>query len=174
MLRAKRLVEALLRDEPVIVRLPSVDNVRTLIAELERTGISASQVGARQVDVRVTRQKLGMTQEQFALKFGFDIDAVQNWEQGRRSLDRAIMSYLRVIDRYPQAAARAQRDDPVRSNGVAMSFTVTSTSLPVPAHMIVASSFIATSSFSERKAGTIFAEGPVWAATAAVIANVAR
>ena len=37
-----------------------------------------------EVDVRAIRRKLGMSQRQFAASFGFGLDAVQNWEQGRR------------------------------------------------------------------------------------------
>jgi len=56
------------------------------------------------------RAKLQLTQEQFALRFGFDLNSVQNWEQGRRAPDRAILSYLRVIERDPETAARAQEE----------------------------------------------------------------
>jgi putative transcriptional regulator len=37
-----------------------------------------------EVDVKAIRRKLGMTQAEFARSFGFALDAVQNWEQGRR------------------------------------------------------------------------------------------
>jgi putative transcriptional regulator len=61
--------------------------------------------------LRRMRAELALTQEQFALRFGFDLDALQNWEQGRRKPDRAISAYLRVIARNPDAAARAQEEE---------------------------------------------------------------
>ncbi|HEX5998391.1 MAG TPA: helix-turn-helix domain-containing protein [Hyphomicrobiaceae bacterium] len=51
---------------------------------------------------------LGLSQEQFARRFNLDLDALQNWEQGRRSPDRTVLSYLRVIAAAPETAARAQ------------------------------------------------------------------
>jgi putative transcriptional regulator len=57
------------------------------------------------------RSQLSMTQKQSAPRFGFDLDALQNWEQGRRTPDRAIMSYLRVIARDREVVARAQEEE---------------------------------------------------------------
>ena len=37
-----------------------------------------------EVDVRAIRAKLGMTQEEFATRFGFSVGALSQWEQGRR------------------------------------------------------------------------------------------
>jgi putative transcriptional regulator len=45
-----------------------------------------------------------MSQAQFAASFGFGLDAVQNWEQGRRRPEGA---FLEVIDREPDAVRRA-------------------------------------------------------------------
>ena len=44
------------------------------------------------------------------LTFDLDVDAVQNWEQGRYQPDRATLAYLRVIERQPTEAARAQEE----------------------------------------------------------------
>ncbi|KAB2919909.1 MAG: hypothetical protein F9K29_03350 [Hyphomicrobiaceae bacterium] len=60
------------------------------------------------VDPQAIRLKLGMTQEQFALRFGLELRALQSRQQGRRTPDRAISAYLRVIERDPESAARAQ------------------------------------------------------------------
>jgi putative transcriptional regulator len=54
------------------------------------------------VDVRKLRERLGLTQEQFSLRFGLELDAVRNWEYGRRQLDKAARSYLAVIERDPE------------------------------------------------------------------------
>ena len=48
-----------------------------------------------------------MSQAQFAASFGFGLDAVQNWEQGRRRPEGAAGAFLKVIDREPEAVRRA-------------------------------------------------------------------
>jgi DNA-binding transcriptional regulator YiaG len=114
MLRAKRAIETAVETGEARVRLPNVDNAGDVIRELQSTGIRARRL-AHAMDVgemlRRMRAELVLTQEQFALRFGFDLDALQNWEQGRRKPDRAISAYLRVIARNPDAAARAQEEE---------------------------------------------------------------
>jgi len=60
-----------------------------------------------QVDVAAIRKRLGLSQGEFAAQFGFKLDAVQNWEQGRRRPDGAARAFLRVIEREPDAVQRA-------------------------------------------------------------------
>jgi putative transcriptional regulator len=60
-----------------------------------------------EVDVKAIRQKLGMSQAEFARSFGFTLDAVQNWEQGRRRPEGAARAFLKVIEREPDAVRRA-------------------------------------------------------------------
>jgi putative transcriptional regulator len=59
------------------------------------------------VDVVAIRKRLGLSQGEFARRFGFKLDAVQNWEQGRRRPEGAARAYLRVIEREPAAVQRA-------------------------------------------------------------------
>jgi putative transcriptional regulator len=60
-----------------------------------------------EIDIRAIRNKLGMSQRQSAAAFGFALDAVQNWEQGRRRPEGAARAFLKVIDREPDAVRRA-------------------------------------------------------------------
>jgi putative transcriptional regulator len=60
-----------------------------------------------EVDVKAIRRKLGMSQARFAASFGFALDAVQNWEQGRRRPEGAARAFLKVIDGEPDAVRRA-------------------------------------------------------------------
>jgi putative transcriptional regulator len=62
-----------------------------------------------EIDVRRIRSKLGMTQAQFAREFGFSIDTLRHWEQGRRVPDGPARAYLRVIDLAPKAVQKALR-----------------------------------------------------------------
>jgi putative transcriptional regulator len=63
-----------------------------------------------EVDVAAIRKRLGLSQVAFAERFGFKLDAVQNWEQGRRHPDGAARAFLRVIEREPAAVQRALAD----------------------------------------------------------------
>jgi putative transcriptional regulator len=62
-----------------------------------------------EVDVARIRKSMKLSQREFAGRFGFAVDAVQNWEQGRRVPDGAARAYLQVIAREPEAVARALR-----------------------------------------------------------------
>jgi putative transcriptional regulator len=53
------------------------------------------------------RKGLGLSQAEFAERFDFKLDAVQNWEQGRRRPEGAARAFLRVIEREPEAVQRA-------------------------------------------------------------------
>lgn len=60
-----------------------------------------------EVDVKSLRKRLGYSQASFCQRFGFNIDAVQDWEQRRRSPDRTARILLTVIAREPEAVSRA-------------------------------------------------------------------
>ena len=53
------------------------------------------------------RAALGLTQLEFATRFGLDLDAVQNWEQGRALPDRNARILLQVIAKAPSAVEDA-------------------------------------------------------------------
>ncbi len=55
------------------------------------------------------RTKLNMTQAQFAGRFGFSINTLRHWEQGRRVPEAPTRAYLLVIDRNPKAVQKALR-----------------------------------------------------------------
>jgi len=61
------------------------------------------------VDVRALRRRLGLTQERFAARYGFRLATVRDWEQGRRRPIGPARVLLYVIDREPEAVARALR-----------------------------------------------------------------
>jgi putative transcriptional regulator len=62
------------------------------------------------IDVKAIRAKLDMTQEEFAGRFGFSINTLRHWEQGRRVPEGPTRAYLLVIDRDPNAVQKALRD----------------------------------------------------------------
>lgn len=62
-----------------------------------------------QEQVRALRAALGLSQAQFARRFGFTVDAIQQYEQGRRIPSGPASTLLRVIAADPDAVARALR-----------------------------------------------------------------
>jgi DNA-binding transcriptional regulator YiaG len=87
--------------------VPIVEDLKRLAAELKDSGFDVSVVAGHAVNVKRLRERLDLTQEQFALRYGLDVDAVRNWEHGRRAPDRAARSYLAVIDREPERVQEA-------------------------------------------------------------------
>jgi len=62
-----------------------------------------------EIDVRAIRGRLGLTQQEFADRFGFSVNTLRHWEQGRRVPEGPTRAYLMVIDREPQAVEKALR-----------------------------------------------------------------
>lgn len=53
------------------------------------------------------RKRLKLSRQKFADRFGLDVRAVQDWEQGRRVPDRAARVLLTVIDHDPDVVVQA-------------------------------------------------------------------
>ena len=106
-LKAKRVVEAAMEGNANVLELPIVEDRQALADDLRRSGFLLSVVAPRDVDVRALRERLGLTQEQFALRFGLELDAVRNWEYGRREPDAAAKCYLTIIENAPRAVQDA-------------------------------------------------------------------
>jgi putative transcriptional regulator len=62
-----------------------------------------------QIDVRAIRERLGLTQAEFAARFAFSINTLRHWEQGKRQPEGPTRAYLMVIARTPRAVERALR-----------------------------------------------------------------
>jgi putative transcriptional regulator len=57
--------------------------------------------------VRALREKLKLTQEEFAARFHLPLGTIRDWEQGAHHPDKAAQVLLTVIARDPDAVARA-------------------------------------------------------------------
>ncbi len=57
------------------------------------------------------RKRFRLSRRKFADRFGLDVRALQEWEQGRRVPDRAARVLLTVIDRNPEAVVKALGQD---------------------------------------------------------------
>ncbi len=58
-------------------------------------------------EVRAIRDKLGVSQEKFAMLLGVSKRTVENWEQGRRHPTGAARSLLRIVQADPEHALKA-------------------------------------------------------------------
>jgi putative transcriptional regulator len=61
----------------------------------------------RAVDVKAIREKLSLTQAQFATTFHLSLATIQAWEQGQSLPDPVARTLLRVIERNPEAVKDA-------------------------------------------------------------------
>lgn len=108
MLKAKRCIEALIQDGKATIELPTVESGQAVMGELATAGVEASLLGSsRALDVRAIRQRLGLTREQFALRYGLEAETLKNWETGKREPDTAARSYLHVISNAPEHVEQA-------------------------------------------------------------------
>jgi putative transcriptional regulator len=57
--------------------------------------------------IRRLRRRLGLSQLDFASRFGIPVGTLRDWEQARSQPDTTAQSYLRVIERSPQAVEQA-------------------------------------------------------------------
>ena len=62
-----------------------------------------------EVNVKAIRAGLGMSQQEFAGRFGFSVNTLRHWEQGTRVPDGSARAYLLVIQRAPKAVQEALR-----------------------------------------------------------------
>ncbi|HSV71503.1 MAG TPA: helix-turn-helix domain-containing protein [Methylibium sp.] len=59
------------------------------------------------VNVAAVRARLGLTQTQFAARFGFSVATLRHWERGDRSPHGPALVLLNLIERDPKAVLRA-------------------------------------------------------------------
>ena len=65
-----------------------------------------------EIDVKTIREKVDMSQEEFARQFGFSKRTLQHWEQGVRVPTGPARAFLTVIAREPDAVRRALLEQP--------------------------------------------------------------
>jgi DNA-binding transcriptional regulator YiaG len=59
------------------------------------------------VNVKSIRARTGLSQSEFAFRYGFSSRSLQHWEQGRRQPGKAARAYLTVIARASEVVRRA-------------------------------------------------------------------
>jgi putative transcriptional regulator len=69
----------------------------------ENANARVTLVHVSEVDVRKVRTKMGLSQSEFATKFGLPPATLRNWEQGRSRPDAPTRVLLAVIAKHPEA-----------------------------------------------------------------------
>ena len=72
-------------------------------ADMVSVVIRVTLVQVPEVDVRKVRLKMGLSQAQFATRFGLPTATLRNWEQGRARPDAPTRVLLAVIAKHPKA-----------------------------------------------------------------------
>lgn len=85
-------------------RLDATTEVDLAVQQAEDDA-EAMQDAARYV--RRVRQRLGLTQQQFAQRIDVPLDTIRNWEQGRRYPTGAAKTLLKILEKAPEAALHA-------------------------------------------------------------------
>ncbi len=99
-----RAFDAMSEEERHAAALSDPDSPPATEAQLAR---------ARRVpSVRALRQRMNLTQEEFAARFGLPLGTVRDWEQGAHRPDRAAQVLLTVIANNPDAVIQALEKKP--------------------------------------------------------------
>ena len=72
--------------------------------------VRVTQVQVPDVDVSRVRRQMGLSQTQFASKFGFSPATLRNWEQGRVRPDTPTRVLLAVIAKHPESVEDVLKD----------------------------------------------------------------
>jgi putative transcriptional regulator len=70
------------------------------------TTAEAARIEAAQV-VRRVRARTGLSQNRFAQRYRINVARLRDLEQGRTKADSALLAYMAVIEREPEAVERA-------------------------------------------------------------------
>lgn len=73
------------------------------IAHARGDAVDVKVYEPKSVDVASLRRRIGMTQEQFAARFGFSVATLRHWERGDRKPRGPALVLLNVIDGNPSA-----------------------------------------------------------------------
>ena len=112
LLQAKRIVTRLANGESVAVEVPMVEDQKIFEQELSCLGVVTERRDPPdEVNVKEIRERLGLSQDEFATRFGFDTASLRNWEQRRTIPERAVRSFFKVIQANPNVVEKALSND---------------------------------------------------------------
>jgi len=90
------------------------DHFERLVASIKEAGeIKAGRKAPSRMyeikppEIKTVRDKLNVSQNDFALMIGVSVRTLQNWEQGRRTPEGPAKALLRIASRNPSAVLDA-------------------------------------------------------------------
>jgi putative transcriptional regulator len=89
--------------------MSKADRMKATLADADAQPATKAQLArARRVPaLRALRQKLNLTQAQFATRFQLPLGTIRDWEQGAHQPDKAAQVLLTIIANDPDAVVRA-------------------------------------------------------------------
>ena len=113
MLRAKRAVEKVLEEGDAVIDLPMVENQKVLTDDLETAGMAVTFRSVVDRDLKEhfavrlkgLRNRLRLSQEEFARDYNLDKKTLQGWELGKVP-DRGNRLLIRMIEKDPITTKR--------------------------------------------------------------------
>jgi DNA-binding transcriptional regulator YiaG len=97
----RKVLENLSEGKAAYVEAPHVTNYENLKRQIMSYNVTVHRIEPRDVDVKALRTRLGISQEDFAGRYGLDVATVRNWEQGRTKPEGPAATLLRLIERDP-------------------------------------------------------------------------
>jgi putative transcriptional regulator len=82
--------------------------------------------------VKTVRRALGLTQEEFAARYGIPVGTLRDWEQGRTEPDQPARAYIRVIACNPEWVSQALAAEPQGGRPAVAASTGTPAPPPFP------------------------------------------
>ena len=117
MLKAKRAIEKVLEAGDAVIDLPMVEDQKALADDLEAAGLAVTFRSVVDRDLKEhfsirlkdLRNRLRLSQEEFAQAYNLDRKTLQGWELGKTP-DRGNRLLIRMIERDPVITKRLVND----------------------------------------------------------------
>jgi putative transcriptional regulator len=112
MTKAKKRLGQPAAKKPTSVGKRIVEGLEEALAWSKGEGVPVrvTQVQVPEIDVSAVRRRMGLSQMQFARKFGFPPATLRNWEQGRVRPDAPTRVLLAVIAKHPESVEDVLKD----------------------------------------------------------------
>ena len=90
-------------DLPPLPPMSEAEIMANALSDPDNPPLSAAELSRmrRVARAKFIRQKLGLSQEDFAQRFRIPLGTLRDWEQHRCEPDQAAQAYLQVIERAP-------------------------------------------------------------------------
>lgn len=81
-----------------------IEDAAIVERDLKRAGVTAERRDPPgDGDINAIRDRLGLSQDELATRFGLDPASLRNWEQQRSVPELAVRPFLKVIEANPDA-----------------------------------------------------------------------